>query len=483
MTASQAESQAESPRDASGATRLLAEFIEATNYSDLPDEAVEIAKRCVVDGAAVILAGSREPCAQILREYARQIGGAPEAATLGEGAMRAPLHIAALVNGTAGHALDWDDTALSLEKDRSVLIHPTMQPLCACFALSEYVETTGQSFLTAFALGFETSVKIAEAIDPAHFTGGRGFHSSGAIGVFAAAAASAKLLQLSPDQTVDALAIAATMASGIGANHGTMSKPLNMGLASERGVTAARLASLGFDGNPAALEAGRGFFEAFGGGYDPSKIAGRLGAPFAILEPGTSIKPYPSGVVGHPGMDAMLRLAITHDIQPEEVSKVIVATGENTIAPGPLRITHATTALEAKFCVPFQMAAILLRRKAGLAEFNDAFVQSQACQALQRKVETHVDAEIAALGKDKVVFDIAVELADGRAVRGVSEEHYRGGPRNPLSWDALREKFQDCADPTLSRERQDAFLERVRLFDAAPDAAVLTALLAKGEPD
>lgn len=465
--------------DKTGVTRELAQFIFRTTFEDAPKEAIDIAKRCVVDGAAVILAGSLEPCAQILRTYAKQTGGAAEATTLGAASLTAPAQLAALVNGTAGHALDWDDTALSMEKDRSVLIHPTMQPLCAGLAVGELVGASGRDFLTAFVLGFETSVKIAEAISAEHFTGGRGFHTSGTIGVFAAAAAASKLMRLSEPEIVNALAIAATMASGIGANHGTMSKPLNMGLASEKGVTAARLAHLGFDGNTTALEAGRGFFEAFGGGFDPSKISGRLGDPFAILVPGTSIKPYPSGVVGHPGMDALRELVNAHDIRPEEVAEIFVKTGANTIAPGPLRIQHATSALEAKFCVPFQMAAILLRRKAGLSEFSDPFVQSEACQALQKRVRAVVDPEIAARGKDKVVFDITVATHDGRTFRGVSAEHYRGGPRNPLSWAEVCAKFEDCADPVLSRDAQAGFLELVASLETLDASTRLTSLLAQ----
>ncbi|MEM6848145.1 MAG: MmgE/PrpD family protein [Pseudomonadota bacterium] len=298
-----------------GVTHELVKFVVETRYSDLPAETIEIAKRCVVDGTAVMMAGSTEPAAAILRKLAREFGGAQEARTLGADSIRVPAHLAAQINGMSGHALDWDDTALSEEKDRSVLIHPTMQPLCACYALGETLGVSAQAFLTAFIIGFEVQVKIAEAINAEHFTGGRGFHTSGTIGIFGATIASCKLLGLNYEQTAHAVAIAATMSAGVGANHGTMSKPLNMSRAAENGVTAAKFASLGMTGPANALEAGRGFFEAFGGGYDPNKIIGRLGNPFAIVYPGTSIKPYPSGVVGHPGMDTMLKLVKKHDIQ------------------------------------------------------------------------------------------------------------------------------------------------------------------------
>lgn len=436
----------------------LADFVTSTRFEDLSQDTITLAKRCILDGLATILAGSREPCARIAREYVKEIAGRGDSNTYGEGAMRAPMHLAALANGVAGHALDYDDTALSLEKDRSVLIHPTMPPLCAGLAVGEFTGASGADLLTAFILGFEVEIKIAEAINPEHFTGGRGFHSSGTIGVFGSVVTASKLLELDVERTRNAIAIAATMSAGLGVNHGTMSKPLNMGRSSETGVTAARLASLGFDGPANSLEGGRGFFEAFGGGFNPAKIAGRLGQPWAIVEPGTSVKPYPSGVVGHPGMDAMKQLVIENDIAPEAVAKVTVRTGENVIKPGPLRIAYANTALEAKFCVPFQMAAIILRRKAGLEEFSDDFVASAECQDMQRKVSAVLDPEIIALGKDKVVFEIEVETASGRVFSQRSADAYRGGPENPLSLAELEEKFDDCAVGVL----QNSALERAK---------------------
>lgn len=456
-----------------GATQRIARFVTSTYYEDIPQEAIEVARRCVVDGIAVMIAGSLEPCAQIARAYVQDVGSIGKSRTFGRGTVSAPAHLAALANGVAGHALDWDDTALSLEKDRSVLIHPTMQPLCACLALGEKRKVSGKDFLTAFVLGFEIQVKIAEAIHPDHFAGGRGFHSSGTIGVFGSVVAASKLMELTAEQTRNALAIAATMAAGLGVNHGTMSKPLNMGRAAETGVTAAHLASLGFDGPAYALEGGRGYFEAFGGGFSESRLCDRLGAPFAILSPGTSIKPYPSGVVGHPGMDALKKLVTEHDIDASDIERIEVKTGPNVIAPGPLRILHATTALEGKFCVPFQMAAIALRRKAGLDEFSDTFAQSDACQQLQRKVSAIIDPEIAALGKDKVVFDITVTLRSGKSYSQRSAEHYRGGPRNPLTWDELCDKFHDCAKAVLSAHARAGFIAAVLELETQSDVSTL----------
>lgn len=459
-----------------GLTRVIAEFVTETNYSDLSSEAVQMAKRCILDGIGVMLAGSREDCAQIAREYAKSFGGLGEASTLGEGSLKLPVSLAAFANGIAGHALDWDDTALSLVPDRTVLLHPTMQPLCAVLAVGELRGANGHQMLTAFILGFEVQVKIAQAMNADHFVYGRGYHTTGTIGVFGATVAASRLMELSVDQTVNAIALAATMSSGLGENHGTMAKPLNMGHAVESGVSAARLASLGYDGPTTALEGERGFFASFGGGHDASRIIGRLGKPWAILDPGTSVKPYPSGVVGHPGMDALKMLVTENDINPRDIARIAVRTGPNVVKPGPLRIKHAHTALEGKFCVAFQMAAIALRRKAGLAEFSDDFVSSKGCQEMQRLVDVTVAPHITALGKDRVAFEIDVETTDGRTLTVKSEDHYRGGPRNPLSWEELCDKFRDCANPVLPPERQTEVLEIVEHLEELNQIRDLTSL-------
>ena len=452
-----------------GVTHELVSFAVNTRFADLPEETVEIAKRCIVDGTAVMMAGSTEPAAIILREFAREVSGAREARTLGKHSMMVPVHLAAQINGISGHALDWDDTALSEEEDRSVLIHPTIQPLSACYALGERLNASAEDFLTAFILGFEVQVKIAESISSEHFTGGRGFHSSGTIGIFGSTIASCKMLGLDFRQTSNAMAIASTMAAGVGANHGTMSKPLNMSRAAESGVTAAKLAALGMDGPSNALEAGRGFFEAFGGGYDPRKINGRMGNPFAIVYPGTSIKPYPSGVVGHPGMDTMKKLVEMHDIKPEDVKSIEVHTGSNVIKPGPLRILHANNELEAKFCVAFQMASIVLRRKAGLSEFADDFVQSPECQEMQRRVSASIDPEIDALGKGRIVSKIYLTTKDDETYFEESDRYYRGGPKYPLTYEEVSDKFRDASQDVLSAEKAEAFLSLTRNFETLPN--------------
>jgi 2-methylcitrate dehydratase PrpD len=260
-------------------------------------------------------------------------------------------------------------------------------------------------------------------------------------------------------------------------NFGTMVKPLHAGLAAQNGIVSAQLAANGFDGHPEAMEAQKGFFHAFGGGFDQERIAGQLGRPFHILDPGVSIKPYPCGVVGHPAMDGMLKLVTEEDVRPDQVEHVKVSTGSNILPPkGPLRYKKAQTALQGKFSVPFMMASMIIRRKAGTMEFTDQFVQSPAVQDMMDRIETFLDPEIDALGMDKIVTLIEMRLKDGRILRGKSPEDYRGGPRNPLSREELAEKFNDCAQLVLNPGRAKKVMETIEALENLDSVRTLARL-------
>jgi 2-methylcitrate dehydratase PrpD len=215
--------------------------VPALRFGDLGEEVLRLSRRCILDGLAVMLAGSEQPGMTPLESFVRRQGGAPDSRLVGHAALRLPVRLAALWNGTAGHAMDWDDTQLAEGPGRpyGLLMHPTIPPLAAALALSDLVAAeagspvNGRDFLVAFNAGFEVACKIAEAINPDHYM--RGFHTSGTIGTFGAAATAAKLLGLDQGQTATALGIAASMASGIRANFGTMTKPLHVGRAAENG--------------------------------------------------------------------------------------------------------------------------------------------------------------------------------------------------------------------------------------------------------
>ena len=419
-------------------------FVDEAAFGDFSAEAVRIAKRCILDGLGLMLAGSTQDCTRIVREFSRKNCHGTGATAFGEDAVKLPPALAALVNGTSGHAMDWDDTQLSTSPDRTfgLLTHPTIPPLAASMAAAEMLGgVAGREFLTAFLTGFEIECKIAESIRPEHYE--KGFHSSGTVGTFGAAIAAAKLIGLDRLQLRHLLGMTASMASGIRANFGTMTKPLHVGRAAQNGVTAALLAQGGYEADPDGLDGPWGFFEVFGRGADAERIIDKLGSPHSIVEPGVSVKPYPCGSLTHPSMDAMRAIVMENDLKPDDIREVVLYAGNNILHP--IRYTTAANELQAKFCMPFLLAAIVISRKAGVREFTHGFVRSQEVRALMQKIRTEFDPVIEAKGYDKMRSRVEVTLQNGSRIVRDADDRYRGGPENPLSDDELTEKFADCA--------------------------------------
>jgi 2-methylcitrate dehydratase PrpD len=465
----------------SGVTRAVVEFIATARYEEFPASVIVEAKRCLIDGFGVVLAGSTARGSAIVREYVKSTSGGGheargQATIMGSEQLSAPAALAALANGASGHAMDYDDTQLSSSPDRifGLLTHPTVPALAASLAIGERLGASGRAFLEAFLTGFEVECKIADAINPDHYL--RGFHSTGTIGTFGAAAGAAKLLKLPPAALAHALGIAASMSSGIRVSFGSMTKPLHAGRAAENGIVAAELASRGFTAGDDALDGEWGFFQVLGGGADVTRVITTLGKPFSIVDPGVSFKPYPCGSLGHPTMDAMLKLVKEHDVKPEQIERVRVRAGSNIL--NPLRYTTAKTELEAKFCLPFMMSAIALRRRAGIREFTDEFVSSAPVQAMMARVETTFDPEIEARGFDKMRSVVEVSLKDGRRFVQPSDERYRGGPERPFTRAELHDKFADCAGLFLPADRIRQALELIESLERIKNVRELTQAMA-----
>ena len=454
-------------------TAEAAQFVKELSFESIPPEAVRIAKRCVLDGLGLMIAGSYEKCTQIIIQFSSRISQPQGATVLGVKPLTVTAPFAALANGTAGHAMDWDDSQLSVSPGRiyGLLTHPTIPPLAASLAAAEERGAVdGKSFLTAFLAGFEVECKIAEAINPDHYK--KGFHTSGTVGTFGAAMAAAKMLDLGTDEILHTLGVTASMTSGIRTNFGTMTKPLHVGRAASNGVTAAMLAQSGFEANMEALDGPWGFFSVLGRGFDVENIAGCIGNPHTIVDPGVSIKPYPCGVLTHPSMDAMLALVTEHDLTADDIQEVTLFAGSNILNPIRYKIAHDE--LEAKFCMPFLLAAIILSRKAGVHEFTDEFVNADETQQLMRKIRTEFDAGIEDQGWDKIRSRVEVVLQDGRKIVKEADENYRGGPDNPLTDRQLQDKFTDCTERMLNQAARENIFA---IIDDLEDLEDITTLI------
>jgi 2-methylcitrate dehydratase PrpD len=422
-------------------TAGVAEFISHAGLSNVPSSVCHLAKRSIVDGIGLAIAGSRAQGSRLLREHVASAGCSGEASVLGT-ALTAPNRFAAFLNGAAIHADDYDDTQLAVSPDRvyGLLTHPTAPVLPAVLAIAETDQRSGADLLLSYLVGVEVATKVSESIKPRHYE--EGFHSTATAGAIGAAAGVAKLLALDAEKTAVALAIAASQAGGLRENFGTMTKPFHAGRAAESGVIAGDLARRGFTAAPNILEAPRGFFRAAGGGYDPDLIDGQLGRPWTFESPGVSIKPHPSGSLTHPAMWAMAQLISEHGIVAGRVQAVRV--GTNRHMPNALIHHRPQTELEAKFSMEFCMAILLLDGRAGLSEFTDAVVRRPDVQEMVSRISLEVDSEAEAAGSHTMTSIVSVQMDDGRRLTARAQ-YGKGSPENPMSDDELVRKFLECA--------------------------------------
>ncbi len=422
-------------------TAETSRFIVGTRIEDVPVEVLRLAKRSILDGLGLAVAGSRSTAAQIARREIESYGELREDASVLGTERRLPARFAAFLNGLAIHADDFDDTQLAVLPDRvyGLLTHPTAPVLPVALALGERDHLDGRDVLMGYLIGVEVETKVSEAIDPRHYD--TGFHSTATAGSIGAGAAASRLLGLDAGHTQVALGIAASQAGGLRENFGTMTKPFHAGRAADSGVFAASLARDGFTAANNILEAKRGFFSAAGGGYDPSVIDGRLGAPWTFADPGVSIKPHPSGSLTHPAMGAFLDLVIANDLRPEQVRRVRV--GTNRHMPNALIHHRPTDELAAKFSMEFCLAILLLERRAGLAEFTDEVVNRPDVQELIGRITFEADPAADEGGFREMTSLIDVELVDGRTLR-TTAEFAKGSPSNPMRDEELIDKFLGC---------------------------------------
>jgi len=451
-------------------TKKIAEFIVKTDLSQIPPEAHEVGKRAVLDLLGVALAGSRDTIGTIMTGLLKDMGGVPQASVWGKKFKTSPAH-AAWANGTFGHALDYDDI------NRNMRGHPTVPVLPAALAVGEAAKSSGKEVLEAFLIGFEVEAKLGLGLNPYLFEAG--WHPTAILGVMGSAAASAKLLKLSAEKTCMALGIAASLASGVRQNFGTMTKPLHAGQASKNGVIAAQLASRGYTSDAGIVEGKLGYANAFAGGKaDCGKIVAGLGHPFSIVSPGVGLKQYPSCARTHPGIDAMLELVLQNDIRPQQVSAVECAGSYTT--PTMLIHSRPKSALEGKFSIQFCLALALLERQVALLHFKDEKVLEPAIQELIKKVTFSVRPDLTTIeNSGNPSTSVKVLLKDGREFSKTVDEA-KGTPDNPLSKEEIRAKYRGCVKGVQSKADTEKTIEVVETLETLKKITVLTDLLRGG---
>ncbi|MBI4011941.1 MAG: MmgE/PrpD family protein, partial [Candidatus Rokubacteria bacterium] len=453
------------------AARRLARFVVGLDLDQIPAPVVTQATGLLLDTLGNGLAASREDFGRAVLGVAERLGGPPESALIGRRARVAAAN-AVLANATLAHGLDFDDTR------EGAIVHTGCVAVTTALAVGEAVGATGRAVVEALVAGVEVMCRVGLAVPGALHA--RHFHPTAVAGVFGAAAAAGKLHGLGEDQLVHAFGICGSQAGGIieYLADGSWSKRLHPGWAAHGGVVATLLARSGFTGPATVLEGPHGLYQAFAGGHDAAgleTLLASLGRVWELAE--LTLKPYPCGSIAQPYMDAALRLRERHGIRPEAVAEVRCRT-----APGPvprlwepLAAKHAPpNGYAAKFSLPYLVAVILVKGRAGLAEFSDEAARDPAVLRVAARVTYELDASIDY--PRRFVGDVEVRLADGRVVRE-RQARPRGGPAAPLSRDELEAKFRGNAALALPATRAEELIRGVSGLAGAPGLADLVASL------
>lgn len=446
-----------------GLTEQLAAFVANPQFGELPERAVVIVQSGFADTIATMIAGRNQPVVEIaLRHVAARRSQADEASILFH-AGKAASADAALVNGTAGHALDFDDVALGG--------HPSTVLVPAVLAEGERLDASGEDALLAYLVGYEVWAELFLREKDAYHL--KGWHPTAVLGTVGAAAAVAYLNRLPEEKCRHALALSASMACGLVANFGTMTKPLHAGRAAAAAIDAVRLAAEGLTAAPDAIEHHAGYLAALSpkGQVDRGSPASELGRQLRILEYGLSIKKYPTCYATHRVIDGVLDLARANRIRPENVEEVHARIG---VAQASMLRNHSpVTGLEAKFSLEFAVASALVAGKVGLSELTDEFVAKPTVRELMSKVRISTDESRCPIEPVFAVNDrVEILLKDGSKLESGDIRFARGNAKAPLGEKELRAKFLDCTAGAGSIDRP-ALFQRLTDLKSVPSLRAL----------
>lgn len=440
-------------------TAELARRAAALRYGDLPVEIRQLARQCVLDWLAVTLAGSREELSRILVAEAEEQGGNPMARLIGQHAI-VPTQQAALVNGAASHALDYDDVSMTMGGG-----HPTVAVLPAVLALAEANGADGAALIGAFVAGYETLCRVGALVAPGHYA--RGFHATATVGSFGAAAACAHLLGLDAAQTATALGIAGTQAAGLKSMFGTMCKPLHAGKAAQNGLVAATLAARGFSSRTDVLECEQGFAQTQSPDFHPET---------ALAEPprGSHLrhnlfKYHAACYLTHAPIECARQIRRKHDLDPGAVREIVVR-----VDAGASKVCHIPaprSGLEAKFSLRLTSALALAGiDTARLDSYSEKNAADPSLVALRDKVKVEFERDW-----PHTLAEMRVTLDGGRVIEA---RHDSGVPADDLAAQQrrLEAKFMSLAEPVIGRSRAEQLIACVASLDELRSLDELTRL-------
>ena len=435
-------------------TRKLGQFIADTRTSDIPEWAFEHARVAFMDWIAVTMAGKDDPLVGKLIEYARMMGGQEQATIIGHG-MKDNVSHAALINGAASHALDYDDTLVSF------LGHPSVTLFPALLALSEWRSETGRDFLAAYLIGLQVGGAVGACASLDHYMAG--WHATSTLGHLASAAGCARLLRLDEDSCVHALGIGATQSSGLKRVFGTMCKPFHAGRSSQSGLMAALLARDGFTSAEDILEGPQGFFQVLKGSVNEDAIS-LLGMGWDVQN--LTQKYHASCHATHSPLEAALAVVNEHGIAVETIHAINVHSSQLALdAAGNI---HPATAAEGKFSIPYCVANALLRKETGTQAFTDEKVNAPRLREFMKKIVVELDDEMKALESR-----VDIETSGGNIYSGFSDILQEIPPLT-IKKQRVRSKFMDLCDPVAGPEKTRRLAEAIEHLEEIQDMKEIT---------
>jgi 2-methylcitrate dehydratase PrpD len=432
-----------------GFTSRLASFIVNTDADRIPQTAYEHAKVAFMDWLAVTFAGKDDPLVKILIDYADLVGGNEQATIIGHH-MKKDVANASLINGSASHTLDYDDTLVSFLGHPSVTIFPSL------LALSEWKGKTGREFLAAYLIGLQAGGTVGACASLDHYLAG--WHATSTLGHLASAAACARLLGLSERQAVYALGIGGTQSSGLKRVFGTMCKPFHAGRSSQAGLMAALLAQRDFTSAQDILEGPQGFFEALKGKVNED-IVGLLGLGWDVVN--LSQKYHASCHATHSPMEAALAVVTGEKIALDAVQSITVHA--STLSLQAAGRNEPMTGLEGKFSIPYCVANALLRGETGMQAFTDEKVNDPAVRSLMERITVINDPEIKALESL-----VEVEVNGGKTFKAFSDILQQIPPLQ-VKQERVAAKFLDLCGPVLGKKRSQALRMSIENLDKVAD--------------
>lgn len=422
-------------------SKKLANYIVNMSYEAIPDDVIEFTKLCILDYFGSAIAGRGKPPIRMIDEFVKEMGG-NEQATLVTGGKTSVMN-AALVNGAASHIVELDDI------HKGSIIHAATVVIPAALSIAEWKQLSGTDLITAVIVGYEVCYRIGEAVSPSHYYF---WHNTATCGTFGAAAAVAKLLNVTEEQTIHALGSAGTQATGLWEfiEDGAMTKQLHPGKAAMNGIISVMLAQNNFTGATKILEGNRGFFRAMSEQFDVTKVTDNLGKQYKIVE--NSFKIHASCRHTHHVMDKMIELAKERKLHESNIDHIVVRTYQVAI-----NITDndsPDTVYAAKFSLQFCTALALLTGTGGLDNFNEKTLWDHEIRSLMKRVKLIADEAINNAYPDKWGAAVTIYLKNGETVTRKTD-YPKGDPEKPVTNDELIAKFHSLAKslPNVTREQ------------------------------